>query len=112
MSSTLVRIDLRRIDDWESFHDVFAEVMGFPDFYGRNLNAWIDCMTSLDNPDDGMTTIHAAPGGVLTLALENAAEFSERCPELYEALVDCVAFVNYRRIEVGDEPVLVLSYHK
>ncbi len=35
-----VRIDTNRIVDWNSFHDVFAEAFGFPDFYGRNMNAW------------------------------------------------------------------------
>jgi len=33
------------ITDWASFHDVFMHTLGFPDFYGRNMDAWIDCMT-------------------------------------------------------------------
>lgn len=36
---TLVKLDTRRITDWDTFHDVFAEVFGFPGFYGRNMNA-------------------------------------------------------------------------
>jgi hypothetical protein len=56
-----VRIDGSQLTDWESFHKVFAGVLGFPAFYGNNMDAWIDCMTSLDTPDDGMTTIPAAP---------------------------------------------------
>ncbi len=35
----VVTIDTRRITDWETFHDVFAEVFGFPEFYGRNMEA-------------------------------------------------------------------------
>ncbi|MDZ4753789.1 MAG: barstar family protein [Phycisphaerae bacterium] len=31
----------------------FAETFGFPGFYGRNMNAWNDCMTFLDGPDAG-----------------------------------------------------------
>ena len=38
--AVLVRIDTKRIRDWASFHDVFAEALGFPDFYGRNMVAW------------------------------------------------------------------------
>jgi len=30
--------------DWETFHDEFQEKMGFFDGYGRNMDAWIDCM--------------------------------------------------------------------
>ena len=108
----IVRLDTRRIADWESFHGVFAEAFGFPGFYGRNLNAWIDCMTSLDAPEDGMTTIHAPPGGVVTLLLEHVDDFARRCPEQYDAVVDCSAFVNLRRIELGEAPVLALAFHR
>ncbi len=68
----VVRIDCDRIIDWESLHDVFAEALGFPGFYGRNMNAWVDCLTSLDAPADGMTAVHAPPGGVLVADLERA----------------------------------------
>ena len=101
-----------QIRDWESFHDVFAKAFGFPGFYGRNMNAWIDCLTSLDEPDDGMTSVHAPKGGVLTLHLDHVEDFATRCPEIHEAILDCAAFVNYRRIEAGDDPVLALSYFK
>ncbi len=112
MGSTLVKIDLNRISDWNSFHDVFAEALGFPEFYGRNMDAWIDCMTSIDEPADGLTSVHAPPGGFLVLQLENVTGFAARCPDLYDAIVDCAAFVNYRRIEVGEDPVLAVSFRR
>jgi RNAse (barnase) inhibitor barstar len=95
---TLVTLDTRLITDWDTFHDVFAELFGFPDFYGRNLDAWIDCMTSLDVPWHGMTRVHAPPGGVVVSHLEGADDFARRCPEQYEAIAECAAFVNWRKI--------------
>ena len=74
----VVRIPTSRISDWDSFHRVFAEAMGFPDFYGRNMSAWIDCMTSLDSPGDGMTRIHRTPPDVVVLQLENVKTFPPR----------------------------------
>lgn len=112
MIAKLVSIDCGKIHDWDSFHDEFARVFGFPDFYGRNLNAWIDCMTSLDKPDDGMTRIHAAKGNVLTVQLENVVQLREQNPELYAAIVECTAFVNWRRIEGGEPAVLAISFRK
>jgi hypothetical protein len=109
---TIVTLDTRRITDWDSFHAVFAEAFGFPDFYGRNMDAWIDCMTSLDDPDAGMTQVHAPSGGVLVLQREDVDDFSRRCPEQYAAVVECSAFVNWRRIEVGEPAVLALSFFK
>ena len=87
MASTIVEIDARQITDWASFHDVFDKVMGFPDFYGRNMDAWIDCMTSLDDPDDGLTSVHAPSGGVLVLHVEHIGDLANRCPDIYEAIV-------------------------
>ena len=110
MVGTLVSVDCSKIRDWNSFHHEFAAAFGFPDFYGRNMNAWIDCMTSLDKPEDGMTSIHAAKDGVLTLQLENVTSFRERKPELYAAIIECSAFVNWRRLEVGEPSVLAISF--
>ena len=107
-----VSLDCNSIKDWDSFHDEFARVFGFPAFYGRNMDAWIDCLTSLDTPEDGMSTVHCERGSVVTLALSNVKAFAERCPEQYDALIKCSAFVNWRRLEVGDPSVLALSFHR
>ena len=107
----VVEIPASKIRDWDTFHDVFAAVLGFPEFYGRNMDAWIDCLTYADE-DDGMRAVVVPPGEVLTLQLAGAAEFAERCPEQYAAVVECSAFVNWRRIEAGQRPIVALSLHK
>ena len=107
----VVRIPTARITDWDSFHRVFAEVMGFPEFYGRNMSAWIDCMTCLDDSSAEMTKIHAASGCVVVLRLDHVDELARRCPEQFAAIIDCSAFVNWRRIEAGRQAVLALSFY-
>lgn len=107
----MVHIPTRQIRDWDSFHTVFADVLGFPKFYGRNMNAWIDCLTYADE-DDGMRSVTVAPGQVLTLQLDEVEAFAARCPEQYAAIIEGSAFVNWRRIEVGDPPVLALAFSK
>ena len=111
MSSAIVRIDADRISDWPTFHAAFVEAFGFPSFYGKNMNAWIDCLTSLDDQDAGMTAVHVDVGAVLTLLIDHAADFKRRCPEQFAALVDCAAFVNWRRIEAGASAVLTLAFN-
>lgn len=112
MLVSLARINCANISDWESFHDEFNRVFSFPDFYGRNMDAWIDCMTCIDAPDDGMTGIHCENDSFLTIELENVNQLRDDRAEYLEAIVDCVAFVNWRRIESGDKPVLALSYYR
>jgi hypothetical protein len=110
VSHTLIAIDCRRIEDWSSFHSVFAEILGFPEFYGRNMDAWVDCLTYVDESDDGMTKIHAPKDGVLVLQLNDFKDFAARCPEISKALIESSSFVNWRRIEQGASPVLALSF--
>jgi hypothetical protein len=112
VSVPIVEIPASEITDWESFHDVFARTLGFPDYYGRNMNAWIDCLTYADEDtgdiDSGLV---AGPGDVLTLQVNDVKSFASRCREQYDALVEGAAFVNWRRIEQGARPVIVLSFH-
>ncbi len=103
-------MDMTGVVDWDSFHDAFARAFGFPDFYGRNMDAWNDCMEDLDDPDAGMTTMHCDPGSFVLLELSGMVGFKDRCPEQYEALLECAAFVNYAKLDVGESPVLMLSF--
>jgi hypothetical protein len=75
------------------------------------MNAWIDCMTCLDDVDAGMTSVCVAPGQLVCLQIEGVGAFAQRCPEQYSALVECSAFVNWRRIERGHAAILALSFN-
>jgi RNAse (barnase) inhibitor barstar len=107
-----VIIDASEILGWPSFHSVFAKAFGFPAFYGHNMDAWIDCMSALDDPKAGMSGVHAPPNGIVLVKVANARAFAARCPEQAAALNDCAAFVNWRRCEQGGAPLLALSYHQ
>jgi len=86
-SVPVVEVPMSQIHDWGTFHDTFAQTLGFPDVYGRNMDAWIDCLTYADE-DDGMRAITVGPEEVLTLQLEDCREFRTRCPEIYQVLID------------------------
>jgi hypothetical protein len=101
-------INADEIVDEDALHDVFARALGFPAFYGRNWNAWIDCMSCLDEPECGMSKITVAKGNLLTLRVVNTESFRKRLPSIFSAFIECAAFVNYRRTERGDNPVLAL----
>jgi hypothetical protein len=84
--------------------------MGFPDIYGANMDAWNNCMSYLNDPGAGMTALHVAAGGVLTLQVDGVDAFASRCPEQFEALVECSAFVNWRHVERAEPAILALSF--
>ncbi len=104
-----VLIDGAAIRDEASFHEVFRLALGFPDFYGRNLDAWVDCMSYVDDEQAGMSSVHVEVGEVLLLSIANAAQFKAHNPEVWLAFLECVAFVNWRRTEKGEPALLAVS---
>jgi hypothetical protein len=68
-------------------------------------------MSSLDSPDDGMISVHCDKGDFIALELSNAKDFKSRCSEQFVAVVECAAFVNFRNLDVGETPVLMLSFY-
>ena len=40
-------LDGQKIKDREMLHDILADTLHFPDWYGRNLDALYDCLTDL-----------------------------------------------------------------
>jgi hypothetical protein len=103
-----IRLESKHITDWHSFHSVFAGTLGFPDFYGRNMNAWIDCMSCVDDADAGMSRFTVPYGEIFHLEITDAEDFKRRLPEIFQAMFESATFVNHRRVEAGEPPVLSL----
>ena len=104
-----VSLDGSAITDWSAFHDQCAERLGFPTFYGRNMNAWIDCLTYLRD-GDGMSRFVLGPTEVLELEISGTDVFSKRASEILDALVECTAAVNQRHIAAGQLPAIHLVF--
>ena len=92
------QLNTHLITDWASFHLVCKEAFGFPAFYGENMNAWIDCLSYLTG-SDGMTQFVLSNGEMFHIEVTNTEDFNSRLPEIFDALVECSAFVNSRYIE-------------
>ena len=109
----VIVIPTGEINDWETFHTVFQRELGFPEFYGRNMDAWIDCLLSVDEPDGGMVAdkVIVSDNDVLTLELDDASRFASRCPEQYAAVLECAASVNWSRNNMmGRRSIIALSF--
>ena len=64
-------------------------------------------MTSLDSPEDGMTTVHGSASDPVVLYIESASAVPA---EMLEAINECSAFVNWGRMQGGEPAVLALAY--
>lgn len=94
-----VTIDFGKIKDWKSFHKVFAEVMGFPNFYGNNNNAWIDCMSYIDDKDAGMSKVTVTPSESLSIIVSGTENAIETTSEVFLGFIEIVSIVNQRFID-------------
>ncbi|AZQ10057.1 Barstar (barnase inhibitor) [Shewanella khirikhana] len=61
------------------------------------MDAWNDCMSDSNE--------------VISIHIENAKKLKEKSPEIFNALVECTAFINYRLTEQGAQPLIALSYY-
>lgn len=101
-----VSVNCEGIRDWETFHSAFSGAFGFPPFYGRNRNAWIDCMTRLD---EEFSVVRVLPGDLVLLNLDQAGNLKQVAPEILAAVLEMASFVNWRRVEMGSAPILVVA---
>ena len=90
-----VKFETDKITDWESFHQYSKEIFGFPDFYGKNMDARIDCLTYIEE-NDGMSKFHLSKDEMLNVEVTETEDFNARLPDIFDALVECTAFVNSR----------------
>ncbi len=109
MEARIISVPTEKITDRNSFHEVFSKCFGFPEFYGKNMDAWVDCMGYLDSPESSMSSVTVPADGIAIIQLEDAESFKNRCSEQYNDLVECTSFVNMRCVSAGRTPILALA---
>ena len=76
-------IDCDKMTDRSSAHEHIAEVLGFPEYYGNNLDAHFDCLTDMRTCDIHIINIGGLGrleeyGGALMAVFKEAASSNER----------------------------------
>lgn len=98
-------LNFSQVNDLESMHLLLKEKFGFPDFYGKNVNALIDCWTSLRYPEHEMTKVSLSPEEILELKIVSLP--MDSFIVLNHFLI-AVQSVNQRYLDRGSKPVLSL----
>ena len=79
--------------DWPSFHDEFSRAFRFSDGYGRNRDAWIDCMTDLHGPN-AHSGLRLPAGEPIEIVLNGSATMAKSYPEIFAELLRLVRYAN------------------
>ena len=105
-----IALNPNAIYDWPSFHRESQHALGFPPDYGRDMDAWVDCLISLRDDVGRRVAVRIGEGEMLQLEMAEVEQVRERVPEFLETLVDAVAEVNRRFIEAGQAPAVTLIF--
>ena len=70
---------------------MWKEAFNFPDYYGANMDAWIDFMSDLIIDEE-----------MLLIEITETENFNARLPEIFDAVLECSSFVNKRFVESNE----------
>ena len=105
-----IEIPFGIFDSETKFHEAFAELMGFPGFYGQNWNAWIDCMSSIDHPSAELSRVTVDDGEQLELSVSGYACSKDLGQsEVFQDFCICTGFVNSRFKRRRSDTRIVIS---
>ncbi len=93
----IYKIEGKNITDKNSFHQEFKVKMNFPEYYGENMDAWIDCIDELSETPT-------------LLQIENEKILKENSPDLFYCILENGAFINQRKIEQKEYPNLIIAF--
>ncbi|TQI71115.1 barstar (barnase inhibitor) [Gramella sp. Hel_I_59] len=96
-SENKFQVDANNIVDWKSFHKEFRNELKFPDYYGENMDAWIDCIDDISEKSD------------VVIRIKNSRNLKNKNPEILKSLIECSQFVNTRKIDQGEKNRVILN---
>lgn len=102
-----VQLNGEQLTSWEDFHAQCAMAFGFPEFYGRNLDAFIDCLSYLRD-EDGMSKFRLQPDEVLRVEVSHSEALRLKAPDILTELTFCMDALNERYADYGEKPALEL----
>jgi hypothetical protein len=102
-----VELDGATIDSWDSFHAACKQAFGFPDYYANTIDAWVDSLSYLRDPDS-MTKFRLKPNEMLEIVIKDSTLMRAKVPDLLEEVTFCIAGINERYEDYGEKPALAL----
>lgn len=106
MKQKQIAIDFSEVNSLDELHDLLAYAFQFPDFYGKNIHALIDCLSSLPYPEHEMSGFILDKDEALFIETEGLSKMNLTCLTHFLAAVE---FVNQRKISRNLGKMIYLS---
>ena len=99
-------IDFSNVNSLDDLHDLLSYAFQFPDFYGKNIHALIDCLSSLPYPEHEMSGFTLDSDEVLLIETVGLSKMNLTCLSHF---LTAIEFVNQRKISRNLEKMIYLS---
>ena len=83
-------IDFKDVDTVDKMHKELKQAFGFPDFYGANFNALIDCLGDIRYPEYVMSKLSIGEDEMLSLTIKNFPYDDELIVNNFFYAIKCV----------------------
>lgn len=103
-----IQIPERLFLDKAEFLREFAGIMRFPPSLGQNWDGWIDCMSSIDAPEEKMTEVVVGEDESLEIEILLQDGRYDKT-EVWSSFSSCVAALNGRFSETGSKTRVVIT---
>lgn len=90
MKFVTINIDFTEIDSLDSLHESLFHSFGFPDFYGRNFHAFVDCVSSIRYPEEGMTSFFLEKDEFLLIQTKKLAATDAEIANHFIRAIECL----------------------
>ena len=77
-----VTLNCENLAERERAHAYLAETLGFPEYYGKNLDALYDCLTELGDCEITLEGMESAESGYAAMVLKVLEEAAQANPGL------------------------------
>lgn len=104
-----IEIDFSEVKSLDDMHQLLKNELGFPDFYGKNVNALIDCLTSLRYPEDNMIATTIEKNEVLEMKIKSLPMDSLL---ILNHFLIAIESVNQRYLDRGETTPIALILSK
>ncbi len=103
-----INFEFSDIYDWQDFHIASFKAFGFAGYYDNNMDAWVEGVASIIDPDGEMTGLQLPHDEVLTIEVTGTEQIIQNCPEVLLGFVEGTAAVNQRFADEGIEARIAL----
>ena len=106
-----LELDFTEIDNLEKMHNLLMNIFGFPVFYGKNVNALIDCLSDLRVQGEKGETLCDFKIKTEEIIILNCKNFSYKSSIIQNHFITAIESINKREIEIGNIPSIFLNFN-